>query len=238
MAMKAGHIRTLTNPHRGKDSDPTTEILADRVKRLGDVESPGALGIHSILEVDRAMILIQLRMLSFDFSPNFRFQMNWPGTQVDEPLCSEHEYEFTENDFKVRKPKVIDATGQLVDAHYTSFEEVQQEFKLQMPGGPEVLIELTNKRNENLRRRLARAGVHAYSKIEMASPRYWDEKGNLNKLRIDDLTLPQTKWLGEMISALEGDIDTTIMVTHPENPSRVERVNVLLQPSFFLDGQV
>jgi len=255
------HERMLTTK-KSDTRNAYTEMLTDCILSLGDISPVNQNHVKRMLEADRKHALIELRQFSNDYDPKFKFSYEFALTGGKR---EKHEYEvdfsFAVVDVvKKEAEEEVEGETELIDKKnsevnfvakpyfkkWNSYSEIANDKKqtIILPKSGETIefsmldgetTELFGPKHED--------EITSHTLIKMRNPLVirQDEKGVKKpgiKLELDNLSFKDINFLREKILELEGNIDTTMVIAHPSDPSRTARVDLINLASFFFPSLV
>lgn len=216
--MTGKHQRILTEQKSKKLGENLNELLADVIVRVGTNKSIDLAFVKEMLACDRKKALTEVRQFTMDFDPVFKFTYDYTdqlGTKQKHPL----EIDLSEG-FPTTTLKVDDGKGNLVDAAYKEYDEIQRDIKVKLPrSGKEVVYNLLDGRGEQVGVNTSKNSRSSHTAILMRSPREFHKTANDSvpvQLNLDNLSIKDLEFLRSHIKEREGQVDTEIMFEHPE----------------------
>lgn len=212
------HQRLLTEQKNKKMGDNLNELLADVIVRVGSKKGVDLNFVKSMLACDRKKALVEVRQFTLDFDPLFKFTYEYTdqnGIKQNHPL----EIDLSDG-FPMTTLKVINDQGILEDAKYKEYADIDRELKVNLPRSKkDVVVNLLDGRGEEMGMRTAKSSRSSHTAILMRNPKEYHKTSNDTipiQVRLDDMSIKDIEFLRQTIKNVEGQVDTEIMVEHPE----------------------
>lgn len=217
---KAKHQEMLTAGLNSKKfSERLGEILKDVVVRLGSVTNITQEVIDNLLSCDKKKILIECRFFSLGFE-DFEFDYEY---RTDKGLKKTHRVviSFDEDGFPTKGLKKL-RNGQFEDAVYTEVDDIEKDVEVVLPRcGERVRFTMLDGKGEAMMAGINRKDISSSTPILIRRPVKF-HKDNAGKdipiqLRLSDLSIADIEFLRKTIKEVEGNIDSTVTFTRPED---------------------
>lgn len=217
----------LTNTKNTAKNRGLDLLLADCIVSLGDRKGISEKDAQRMLAFDRKKALVEIRQLSNDYDPSFKFSFEWP---MEGGLKQKFDYdvEFTEENFKSRPYK----------SQWNSMEEIEKNVDFTLPGsGIEMRWTMLDGEKEGKISDIAEEHRSSHTLIQLRNPRVVTKENGKEVHDNIQLNLKQLSWadlnaLRKNILETEGDMDTFLVIEHPKT-KKTTRVDLISVPAFF-----
>lgn len=222
----------LTNEKYKAKGKGLIALMLDCITRIGDRTTVSEKDIRRMLSGDRKKALIEIRQLSNDYDPEFKFKYEFGNTGG---LREKFEYNvtFDEKSFP-DKPY----------AHqYNNLAEINREIEFTLPrSGKVVTWKMLDVETESDHDALYDVeGRSSLTMLELRDPIYFidDVDGTNQKVkRPVKLDLRKQSWkdldaLRKNILDTEGNVDTLLTIAHMTNKEKEARIDLLSVAAFF-----
>lgn len=244
------HQKILTTKNNMLTGKGVDLVLADCIVRLGSDTDITEAKVKKMLAADRKKALLEIRALSLEYDPTFRFDYEWE--EADKTMSKfSYAVDFAEDQFKEDKYKTIqmvddkDNPGQqvptLVEIKCAELSELA-EFKLvhiTLPRSKKVVrFNLLDGEAEGRAAIIPASQRSSHTPLEVRRPQeVIKEKEDGEKiwgsLNLDKLSFQDITYLRNQINELEGGIDSTLVIQHQAEPNREVKLDILTVPAFF-----
>jgi len=212
------HQRLLTEQKNKTTGDNINEVLADVIVRIGSNKNIDKKFVEEMLSSDRKHLLTEVRQFTMDFDPNFSFTYEYTSERSGKKEKFTYDTDLSEG-FPKKMLQVEgdgDAEGELVDAAYKEYAEIQKQQRMILPKSKlEIQWNLLDGKAETKFQTLPKNKRSSHTAIEMRNPVKFDGETPI-KLNLDNLAIKDIEALRSRIKEVEGQVDTEIMFEHPE----------------------
>lgn len=206
-----------------------SEILADVLVKVGDVENVTEDFAHKMLKADRDYAIIQARQFSLDFPEEFTFTYKFNSKDG-----SEAEEEFT---LDLTEGFPVQPYGFGTVKSYDEIEEHREvHIALDDNQYKDVTFELADGRYGEREEKVKRSNYDVNTPLRLRNPKVHESEDKTFKLLVDKLTMRQGAKLRDKVLESEGRVDTEMQLTNPLTGENVI-INVLVQSAFFYPSQ-
>jgi hypothetical protein len=206
--------------------------LADILVRVGDNQIITEDLVLKMLSADRKYALFTARMFSMDFDPRFDFMYKFTDENGNLEL---KEYGLTVNvvmeELKVRPYSFQVSTYGEIEEHRVRSVKLPVCKK-------EVFWNILDGNCEMAMLKIKRKDLSALTSMKIRNPRYKDENSGVTMpLDLDNLSFKDIEVLRSEMVAIEGDVDTTVILRHPDKDGVEEVADLMSQKAFFFPSQ-
>jgi len=205
-------LAELSNAENIKNSQSISKVISKCLLKLGEENEIIDTLVSKLTEPDYRAILMYCRVLSYRLRPNVKIPQFWGDIKhVHEVTCDDKKFDikFAVNE----KPPIL-------------YSDVLADKKVVLPeSGTEVIFNVAAAESKFVVKDLGGA-------IKKRNPRFKDKNG-VKSLDIDELSAEDFNVLYETMIAAEGSIDTTAVLTNPNNANDTRTVDLISCKGFF-----
>lgn len=222
----------LTNEKYKAKGKGLIALMTDCIIKLGDRTTITENDIKRMLSADRKKALIEIRQLSNDYDPEFKFKYDFPmvGGTRDK---FEYIVQFDEKSFPEKK----------YDQVCANLTDIKREVEFMLPRAKKLVRwQLLDVETESEHDALYDVeGRSSLTMLELRNPEYIldDVDGENKKVkRYLGVDLKKMNWkdidqLRKNILDTEGSVDTLLTIAHKTDKEKEARVDLLSVPAFF-----
>lgn len=242
--LDGSHQSILTKGGNKNIEKKLFEMLKDIVVRIGSKNRPEEEDILRILAADKKHILVMARQFALDFDPVFRFDYEYKkddGTKGKE----EFEIPIPENGLPVRPYMVEVKEGKevkFVPASYAELDDIVKTVELTLPrSGKIVRYDLLDGYGERRGSSVGKNERDVNTPLRMRNLRTF-KKSSDGKTEIpvsldpNKMSLKDIEFVRADIKKREGQVDTEVIIEHPETGEE-KIIDALGQVAFFFPSQ-
>lgn len=206
------HQRILTEQKSKKIGENLNEVLVDVIVSVGTKLDIDLEFVQKMLSADKKKILVEVRQFSNDNDPLFKFNYEYLGTNAK----GEEE--------KMSEPMEVNLEGGFPAKQYhkqwTEYADIERDVTITLPkSGQVVKFRMLDGEGESVGAATKKAERSTHTALEMRFPRFMQKTSADTipvKLNLDTLAIKDIEYLRAQIKEKEGQVDTEIMIKHPE----------------------